>query len=551
MDNLQKKYDRWMSGYSDREHTSYEEYTEIIKSNNLVKKSINDAVEFNSDRFYEKAINALNFGINLGERLLSEENLIDEVELAKAYMNRGVAYEYLEDGEKTIRDKRKSVEMLEKLRSKGILEDQEDNYVLAMAYMNRGATYDAMGNYGMAIADGEKSINILEQLKQEGRNVSSEYAMALANISNAKTKNKTSTKNKSASPYKEEDLTMEEEMNRAIKMAEDVGDKAALASIYTNRGMECFQLNEYAKAVSYFNDAIEMMEGILIEGGQLDENEQAKAYAGRGMARYGKNEIELSIPDLNKAIKIWERLKESGKFVDENILALAYTITANVTMDMDESKSYNEKSIDTFKSKNTGKQIEENNLAMTYFFMGVSCDQKGKFLEANTHYDEAIKIWEELDKKGINIDDTEFAKAYMNRGANYYSNRQNAEALADYHKCISIIEQLKRDGVEQDTFDMVMAYKNRGMAYEVVGNMKEAIDDNLTALGIIKDVFSKQPELQEEYYGTLIEIMELVVKNNDQELFNKVIADFLYSMRSVPKTAEAEELQNRIMEQIE
>jgi len=96
-----------------------------------------------------------------------------------------------------------------------------------------------------------------------------------------------------------------------------------------------------------------------------------------------------------------------------------------------------------------------------------------------------------------------------------------------------------------------MAYKNRGRAYEIDDNLKAAIDDNLTALRIIKNVFSNEPELQEEYYGTLIEIMELLVKSNDRELYNNVIADFLYSMCSVPKTAEAEELQNSILEQLE
>jgi len=545
MDNTQQKHDKWFTQYKDRSEANFEDYQKIINANNSLLEKINSGDAYVKNRLYDKAIKVLSLGIDEGEKLLSSKNLIDEVELAKAYMNRGVAYEYLGNGEKTICDKRKCVEMLEKFHSNDNLEDK---YVLALAYMNRGATYDAMGNYGMAIADGETSKKKLDQLEREGKDVSSDREMVLANISSAKTK-----RNQSASSYKETDLTMEE-MNRAIKMAENEGDKATLASMYTMRGLGYFQLSEYIKAVSDFDDAINIMEGIQ----QLDENELAKAYAGRGMARYGKRELELSIPDLKKSIEIWECLKEKGKFVDENMLSMAYSIIGmilNETNVINDNDNANEALSNYNKSikivENCKKDIIDNNLALAYMCKGVSFDQKEEYLEANFHYDKAIEILEQLDKKGIDIDYSEFAKAYMNRGANYYQTHDVKQALENYEKCISIIERLQNIGVAQDAFDMVMAYKNRGRAYEVDGNFKKAIDDNITALRIIKKVFSTQPELQEEYYGTLIEIMEMIVNNNDQERFNNIIEEFLYSMRYVPKTAEAEEIQNSILEQLE
>ena len=318
-------------------------------------------------------------------------------------------------------------------------------------------------------------------------------------------------------------LTLEK-MRDADKWGENkLFNEGQLAATYSLRGASYLRSNMFGKSIDDFDKGIEIWERMSSERKPFDENNFAMAYAGRGMAHLVESELELSIPDLNKSIEIWESLKNEGKDVDENMLNMVYSFIGN---------------------------MDENTLAHNYMTKGNRSDQKEEFLEANLHYDKAIEIWERLHQKGIEIDNSEFAKAYMNRGANYYQTGKNDRALADYHKCISIIEQLQRDEIEQDTFDMVMAYKNRGMAYEIGGNMKAAINDNLTALRIIKKVFSDEPELQEIYYGTLIETIEMVVNNNDPELFKCILEEFLFSMCHIPKTEEAEEIQNSILEKL-
>jgi len=185
MDYSQQKHDRWMDRYKRRSGISYEEYNKIIASNNSLLERINSGHKCVLNRSYDEAIKELSLGINIGEQLLSDDNLIDESELAKAYMNRGVAYEHSRNRPKAIIDKTKSVEMLEKLNRNRHLEDED---ILALAYMNRGATYDSMGEYSLAIADGEKSISIWDQMKRERKKVSSDYAKVLANIGIAKRK---------------------------------------------------------------------------------------------------------------------------------------------------------------------------------------------------------------------------------------------------------------------------------------------------------------------------------------------------------------------------
>jgi len=189
MDNSQQMHDRWMARYSRRSGVNYEEYNRIIASNNSLKERINKGDAYVSKRLYDNAVKELSQGISIGEQLLSDDNLIDESDLAKAYMNRGVAYEYQRNQVLALQDKTKSVEILERLRSNNKLYDE---YILALAYMNRGATNESMRDYTMAVADAEKSIGILNQLKLEGRNVSSDISMVLANIGIAKSKQRTS-----------------------------------------------------------------------------------------------------------------------------------------------------------------------------------------------------------------------------------------------------------------------------------------------------------------------------------------------------------------------
>jgi hypothetical protein len=89
-----------MSRYRERKEPNFEEYTKIISLNNSLLENVNKGVACISKRSYDEAIKVLCLAIDSGEQLFSDDNLIDEEELAKAYLNRGVAYENLNNHKK-------------------------------------------------------------------------------------------------------------------------------------------------------------------------------------------------------------------------------------------------------------------------------------------------------------------------------------------------------------------------------------------------------------------------------------------------------------------
>jgi tetratricopeptide (TPR) repeat protein len=354
-------------------------------------------------------------------------------------------------------------------------------------------------------------------------------------------------------------------MNESIKMLESMRaagkllDESELAVSYTMRGLLQFQFNLFDESIKDLDKGIEIVEKMHDENKQFDENVSAKAYSCRGMAYFFLGELNQAVPDLRKGIDIWEHLQNSGRPVDEGMLFNLYIIRGgmlNATNEyMDIAISDYRKSIKIAESlKSAGEPFDEEGLALAYMGIGQSCDQKKEYSEANNYYSRSIEIWEQMQKGGQELSNdavNSLPTAYMNRGSNFYMLNENDKAMVDYNKCINMRERLRKEGVEQDEFDIAMSYTNRSNAYHVDKNIKAAVNDNITALNIIKDVFSERPELQEFYYDTLDGTIGLLAHGDDKTLYNSVIQEFLHSMRSVPKEEEAEEAQNNILKKLE
>jgi len=359
-----------------------------------------------------------------------------------------------------------------------------------------------------------------------------------------------------------EELKMDlENINRAIQMYEnkqstgELLDENELVVAYTRRGMLYFQLNMFDKSILDFDKCIEIMEEFLKQKKSPNVNELATAYSSRGMAYYIIGKYDQALPDISKSIDIWEHLQIQGQLIEEGTLFNMYIIRGgvlnNIFDNMDDAISDYRKSIAIAeKLIMAGKPFDEDGLGTAYMGVAQSYDQKEKFTEANEHYDKCIDIWERLLSKGQPLlDEENLATSYMNRGLNYYLIKENDKALSDYNKCINIRERLRSRGVQQDPYLESISYKNRANAYNVAHNTTTAINDNISALRILKEVFSERPELQELYYDTLDRLLGLFEEDN--ALFKNVLQEYLYSMRHVPKTEEAEEAQNYIIEHLE
>ena len=346
-----------------------------------------------------------------------------------------------------------------------------------------------------------------------------------------------------------------ENITQGINMMKGMGDERGLAAALSMRGLLYFQVGQFSEAIGDSTQAINIMERIRRSGQLIDENELAKAYAGRAMSYHVINDNAQAIPDLNSCIKLWERLQKESQAVEEGFLFSIYIIRAgllNTTYDgMDIAISDCHKSIAIAKRLHeAGEDFDVNGLASAYMGIAVSCDQKEAFEEANANYDECLEIWEELKNAGEEVEESNMASAYMNRGSNYYQMGQIDRALLDYNKCIAIRERLQKENSdENDIFDLFMAYKNRSQAYELDNNTKSAIKDLVVALQVAKGAFSSHIDIQKHYYDILEELIELIAEERNNELLQRILQEFLHSMRQIPKTPDAERAQNNLLRQ--
>jgi len=330
-------------------------------------------------------------------------------------------------------------------------------------------------------------------------------------------------------------------------------DESELAVQYTVRAMFYFQNNMFNESLLDYNKCIDIMERLIGEHKSVNRNELAKAYAGRGIAYHAVGENEKALPDISKSIDIWEHLQKKGQIIKEGILFDMYIMRGKICNIMADYMDY---AISDFRNsikiaeklKMAGKPFDENGLAQAYMGIAVSYDQKENFTEANKYYDKCIDIWEQLSSKGQSlIDKDNFAIAYMNRGSNYYVMEDSAKALSDHNKCINIRYQLMIQGVEQDAYYLSISFRNRALAFIIANDYTSAIKDYTTAIRILKEKFNEEPGLQIIYYDTLAKLIDLIEYKDNKTLLSNILKEYLYSMRSIPKTEEAEEAQNNIL----
>lgn len=507
MDDSQRKHDRWMERYRRRPNPNFEEYNGIISRNNSLLENINKGVACISKRSYREAIQILSIAIKAGQQLLSEDNLLDECELAKAYLNRGVAFEYWGRRENALADKKKSVEMLERSEHRNELDDKS---ILETARENLRITES----------------NMKPVAKSQERRINTDIVKSILESR----KNKV-TQNTRSDEKSDHDTSKTIDTVNAIEDAEK----------YTMDGLTAFQNNEYSKATSYFDDAIKLMEDSIRHGGVPDFDVLAKAYTGRGLAYLSSENPGRSKSDLSKGIEIWERLKSENKYVDETMLNYARTILTtvfNVTLHKTDDSM-----LDSIGNDYTD---DLSALATLRMALGVSCDQREEYEEANVYYTECIQLFEKLGNKRDASDKSNMALAYMNRASNYYSMDNIDEALPDYDRAINILFDMQKNNELEDAFDLFMAYKNRSKAYEKTADIVSAIDDIILALRVLKDVFSNRRELQEHYYDVLEELIDMIDYEDDEAKKQSVLNDFLHSMRHKAKITEAQKAHDRL-----
>jgi len=354
-----------------------------------------------------------------------------------------------------------------------------------------------------------------------------------------------------------------ENLNGAVQALENIKkkgnllDESELATAYTMRGLFYFQIHRFDESISDLNKSIEIMERLITEGKSPNANELGKSYSVRGMTYHIIGENEKALPDISKSIDILESLQVRGQLIEESDLLTMYLFRGGILNSMnnymDDAISDYRKSIAIAeKLIREGKPFDEGRIVNSFMGIAQSYDQKEEFAEANKYYSKCIDIWEQIINEGQPLsDESNLATAYMNRGINYRIMGENARAFSDHNKCVSIRERLKSQGIEQNVHFISLSYRNRAVSYKVANNKEAAIKDYISAIRSIKEIFNERSELQRVYYRILAELIDLVIDENNETLINNIVQEYLYSMRSIPKTEEAEEVQNNILERLD
>jgi tetratricopeptide (TPR) repeat protein len=357
-----------------------------------------------------------------------------------------------------------------------------------------------------------------------------------------------------------------EEISETIKKYEDMGEmllnKNELAHAYAIRGALHTELNMQDEAVVDFDRSIEIMEKMYGKGSHPDENFLAQAYATRGGMYFTKGDVSIAISDFNKSIEIWEHLQSKGMPINEELKAEILGIRDTMYIydttgeNMDDAITHYLKTIEYAENCiNTGQPFDKQELVDAYFNTAFAYGYNENFDESNKYYGKCLALlknksdaYAKLDNKTLK----DLSKTYMCRGENYYTMEKYDEALSDFNECVSIEEHLQKNGEEIDIFDagdISRAYANRARTLAIKGEQKQVVNDYSTALQILKKVFSIVPEKQEIYYDYLNELIKFISEKSNAKLLDNIFNEFLHSMHSLPKTEEAEALENDILRQ--
>jgi serine/threonine protein kinase len=226
------------------------------------------------------------------------------------------------------------------------------------------------------------------------------------------------------------------------------------ATAYYNRGLACYYLKEYQKAIADHDHALEL----------LDPND-AVAYNNRGLAYSAFKEYQKALADYTRAIEL-----------DPNDAA-AYNNRGTAYKNL---KEY-QKAIADF---DRAIQLNPNN-ANAYHNRGNTYRELKEYQRALVDYTRAIELnpWD--------------ANAYNNRGWNYYELKAYQSAIADFDSAIALDPNYALsdyDRAIQLDPNFAFAYYSRGNAYFYLKEYRKALSDYDRAIQL-------DPAFAYAYYG--------------------------------------------------
>ncbi len=405
---------------------------------------------------YQDAVEWFTCMLRLYEKQWQQSGRADlQNDLAKAYMNRGLALDSQGDLAGAVSDYGVAIALREQLQqtlaSQGQAWPPQWQNSLAMSYVNRGVALYSQNNLAGAVGDYGVAIALREQVQQ-----------TLASQGQA------------WPPQWQNDLAM----------------------AYMNRGVALDSQGDLAGAVGDYGVAIALSEQVqqtLASQGQAWppewQNDLAGAYMNRGVALKNQGDLAGALSDFGVAIALREQLQQTLASQGQawppqwqNDLATAYI--------------------------NRGLALySQGDLAGAVGDYGVAIALMEQVQQTLASQGQAWPPqWQ-----------NDLAAAYINRGGALYSQGDLAGAVGDYGVAIALSEQVQQTLASQGQAwppqwqnDLAMAYMNRGGALDSQGDLAGAVDDYKKAIELREQLLFEQrfeptlPNLAMAYYNVVL-----------------------------------------------
>lgn len=278
-----------------------DEFLEILDF--TAKKCLHRAFQALQRNFFIYATEMFENVAQIHKYQVDELHLDKENDLARAYLNKGVAFGNSNRLEEAIDNYDKAIEIRERLIKPECKELESE---LAIAYLNKGTALGSFNKLERAIDELNKAVKIYERLIKDGRNeLESELATAYLNKGNAlwiskKTREAINELNKAIEIYER------------LTAAGRIEFISFLALAHMNKGSALWTSDKFKEAISEYDEATDIYERLLKDGRVGLENELAVAYMNKGNALTDDNQDDLALKFYDQAATLWRKLVQSG-----------------------------------------------------------------------------------------------------------------------------------------------------------------------------------------------------------------------------------------------
>ncbi len=233
------------------------------------------------------------------------------------------------------------------------------------------------------------------------------------------------------------------QFQRAVKLAEGLGDRASVASLLHRLGMRYQAIGEYDKALQCYKQSLRIAEE------QSDSSLVASSLHQLGTLYQALGEYEQALQYYDKSLRILEQLNDRlGIANSVGQIGILYHAQGAYR----EAQSKFEHALRIFEELG-----DRTGLIITLHQLGILHELRGEYGKALRHYEESMRIAEELG------DRAQVARSLHQIGNLNYRQGAYGEALQRYQQSLRIKEELgDRAGVATSLHQLGILNQTRG-----------------------------------------------------------------------------------------